>query len=97
MAYLPTEAIGSIPRTAALIQAQRAYDAGALDAQALERVADDAVRETLAAFEATGSPIISDGEQRKFHNFATYPAEGQPNFDLQDATSTRFLPPSFAA
>ncbi len=30
-------------------------------------------------FEATGSPVISDGEQRKHHNFLTYSVQGLPN------------------
>jgi hypothetical protein len=29
--------------------------------------------------ESTGSPVITDGEQRKYHNFATYCVEGLPN------------------
>jgi 5-methyltetrahydropteroyltriglutamate--homocysteine methyltransferase len=77
---LPTEAIGSIPRTAALMDAQRRFDAGELDDAALETFFDEAVRETLRELEATGSPIISDGEQRKTHGFATYCVERQANF-----------------
>jgi 5-methyltetrahydropteroyltriglutamate--homocysteine methyltransferase len=38
------------------------------------------VRATLAQFEATGSPVITDGEQRKNHNFANYCVHGLPNF-----------------
>jgi 5-methyltetrahydropteroyltriglutamate--homocysteine methyltransferase len=30
-------------------------------------------------FEATGSPVITDGEQRKYHNFWTYCVHGLPN------------------
>jgi 5-methyltetrahydropteroyltriglutamate--homocysteine methyltransferase len=30
-------------------------------------------------FEATGSPVITDGEQRKYHNFWSYSVEGLPN------------------
>jgi 5-methyltetrahydropteroyltriglutamate--homocysteine methyltransferase len=30
-------------------------------------------------FEATDSPVITDGEQRKYHNFWTYPVDGLPN------------------
>jgi hypothetical protein len=29
--------------------------------------------------EATGSPVITDGEQRKYHNFWTYCVQGLPN------------------
>jgi 5-methyltetrahydropteroyltriglutamate--homocysteine methyltransferase len=31
--------------------------------------------------EATGSPVITDGEQRKYHNFLTYCVHGLPNMD----------------
>jgi 5-methyltetrahydropteroyltriglutamate--homocysteine methyltransferase len=40
---------------------------------------DEAIRETIRQFEATGSPVITDGEQRKYHNFWTYCVEGLPN------------------
>jgi hypothetical protein len=33
----------------------------------------------IARFEATGSPVITDGEQRKYHNFLTYCVHGLPN------------------
>ena len=33
----------------------------------------------LQQFEATGSPVITDGEQRKYHNFWTYCVHGLPN------------------
>jgi 5-methyltetrahydropteroyltriglutamate--homocysteine methyltransferase len=33
----------------------------------------------VARFESTGSPVITDGEQRKFHNFWTYSVEGAQN------------------
>jgi methionine synthase II (cobalamin-independent) len=41
----------------------------------LEALYADAVRDTIASFEATGSPVITDGEQRK-PSFATYPVHG---------------------
>jgi methionine synthase II (cobalamin-independent) len=75
---LPTEPIGSIPRTPALIEAMQAFGAGRISEADLERVGDEAVRETIAAFEATGSPIITDGEQTK-SSFATYPLQGLTN------------------
>ena len=40
---------------------------------------DEAIRDTIEEFEATGSPVITDGEQRKYHNFWTYPVHGLPN------------------
>lgn len=51
---------------------------GSVTEQALEQAYEDAVRDTLSRFEATGSPVITDGEQRK-SSFATYPLEGLTN------------------
>jgi 5-methyltetrahydropteroyltriglutamate--homocysteine methyltransferase len=73
---IPTEPIGSIPRPLALIRALEAY--GGDDAR-LQPMYAAAVRDTVAAFEATGSPVVTDGEQRKYHNFWTYSVEGLPN------------------
>jgi 5-methyltetrahydropteroyltriglutamate--homocysteine methyltransferase len=73
---IPTEPIGSIPRPVKLIEAVAAR--GGTD-PALEPLYDEAVRDTLARFEATGSPVITDGEQRKYHNFWTYAVEGASN------------------
>ena len=74
---IPTEPIGSIPRPLALIDALKpgAKSAGAH----LDALYDDAIRDTVSQFEATGSPVITDGEQRKYHNFLTYSVEGSPN------------------
>lgn len=72
---IPTEPIGSIPRPPELIQALRDFAAGRIDRAQLEAVGARAVRDTVAAFEATGSPVITDGEQTK-PSFATYPIDG---------------------
>ncbi|MBQ5947047.1 5-methyltetrahydropteroyltriglutamate--homocysteine methyltransferase [Massilia sp. ST3] len=92
---IPTEPIGSIPRPPALIAALReaagrSRRAGAADVQAepqpealvdalLDALLDDAVRATIAEFEAAGAPVISDGEQAKVENFWSYPVHGAPN------------------
>ena len=34
---------------------------------------------TIERFEAAGSPVVTDGEQRKYHNFPTYCVHGLPN------------------
>jgi 5-methyltetrahydropteroyltriglutamate--homocysteine methyltransferase len=73
---LPTEPIGSIPRPRALIEAIKSR--GGADPE-LDALYEEAVRETIAHFEATGSPIVTDGEQRKYHNFWTYAVEDLPN------------------
>ena len=77
---IPTEPVGSIPRPPELIEAIAEHRAGQIDDARLEALYDAAVRDTVARFEATGSPVISDGEQRKNHNFATYCVDGLSNF-----------------
>jgi 5-methyltetrahydropteroyltriglutamate--homocysteine methyltransferase len=72
---IPTEPIGSIPRPAELIEAGADLAAGRITAQAYAAIADKAVRETIEQFEATGSPVITDGEQSK-PSFVTYPIDG---------------------
>ena len=74
---IPTEPIGSIPRPLRLIEAIASADS-ATD-PSLEPLYDEAVRDTIARFEATGSPVVTDGEQRKYHNFWTYSVHGLPN------------------
>jgi 5-methyltetrahydropteroyltriglutamate--homocysteine methyltransferase len=73
---IPTEPIGSIPRPLDLIE--RAAQ-GADDDPALALLYEHAVRDTIERFEATGSPVVTDGEQRKYHNFATYCVHGLAN------------------
>ncbi len=75
---LPTEPIGSIPRPKELVEAMQAYEKGRLDRSELDEMYDQAVRQTIAEFEATGSPVITDGEQTK-PSFATYPIHGLDN------------------
>jgi 5-methyltetrahydropteroyltriglutamate--homocysteine methyltransferase len=75
---LPTEPIGSIPRPRALIEAMQGAAAGGVAPERLEALFDDAVGDTIRRFEETGSPIITDGEQRK-PSFATYPIHGATN------------------
>jgi 5-methyltetrahydropteroyltriglutamate--homocysteine methyltransferase len=73
---IPTEPIGSIPRPLRLVQALASGDG--TDPK-LDPIYDEAIRDTIERFEATGSPVISDGEQRKYHNFWTYGVHGLPN------------------
>jgi len=74
---IPTEPIGSIPRPLQLIEAVAAL--GGDGDPKLEPLYDQAIRDTIERFEATGSPVITDGEQRKYHNFWTYSVHGLPN------------------
>lgn len=74
---IPTEPIGSIPRPLALIQS--IANAGDFEAPELDPLYEEALRDTIREFEATGSPVITDGEQRKYHNFWTYSVHGLAN------------------
>ena len=60
---IPTEPIGSIPRPRGLIEALGTIDS--TDPQ-LEPVYEAAIQDTNERFEATGSPVITDGEQSLF-------------------------------
>ena len=75
---LPTEPIGSIPRPQQLIDGMRAFGEGRIAAGALDALFEAAVADTIRRFEETGSPVITDGEQRK-PSFATYPVHGLKN------------------
>ena len=69
---IPTEPVGSLPRPAKLQEAYAKFDAGEIGESDLEKLQEAAVKDSIERFEATGSPIISDGEQR-WSSFATYP------------------------
>src|SRR6202166_939643 len=75
---IPTEPIGSIPRTADLLAAMRAHAAGRISAEQLKIAEESALRDTISRLEETGSPVITDGEQTK-PSFATYPLSGLRN------------------
>ncbi|HEY7736090.1 MAG TPA: cobalamin-independent methionine synthase II family protein [Candidatus Limnocylindrales bacterium] len=74
---LPTEPIGSIPRPGALQEGMQAAAEGRISAEELKVLFDDAVADTVRRFDETGSPVVTDGEQRK-PSFATYPVAGLP-------------------
>jgi 5-methyltetrahydropteroyltriglutamate--homocysteine methyltransferase len=75
---IPTEPIGSIPRTADLLAAMRAHAAGQISGEQLKTAEESALCDTILRLEETGSPIITDGEQTK-PSFATYPLSGLGN------------------
>ena len=75
---IPSELIGSIPRSPLLLRAVQASHAGPGSADELDKAYDMAVRYTVAELEQTGSPVITDGEQTK-PSFATYPLTGLEN------------------
>ena len=73
---IPTEPIGSIPRPPELIEA---LERKSPDDPSVIPLYESAIRDTIARFEATGSPVVTDGEQQKYHNFWTYPVHGLSN------------------
>ncbi|MGH7456950.1 MAG: 5-methyltetrahydropteroyltriglutamate--homocysteine methyltransferase, partial [bacterium] len=82
---IPTEPIGSIPRPPALIEGMQAFQAGRLSQKELEALYNAAILNTIQLFEATGSPVITDGEQTK-PSFATYPIHGLANLASDGVT-----------
>ena len=75
---IPTEPVGSVPRSPELQAAMVANAEGTLADDVLEEHFDAAVADTIGRLEAAGSPVVTDGEQTK-SSFATYPLEGMSN------------------
>ncbi|CAF4683343.1 unnamed protein product [Rotaria sp. Silwood2] len=69
---IPSEQIGSIPRPDELIAAQQSYRYGMISRNQLNILREKAIHTTIQQLEATGSKIITDGEQIK-PSFLTYP------------------------
>src|SRR5260370_16857339 len=72
---IPTEPIGSIPRPLELVEAVRQLASGRISPDTVRSLYERAIRDTIQRFEATGSPVITDGEQSK-PSFVTYPIDG---------------------
>ena len=72
---IPTEPIGSIPRPPELVEAMRQLASGRISTDTLRPLYEQATRDTIQRFEATGSPVITDGEQSK-PSFVSYPIHG---------------------
>jgi hypothetical protein len=69
-----SEPIASILRPVQLIEAA---------ARGQDPNADPRYEDTVQRFEATGSPVITDREQERYHNFWTYSVHGLSNTDPQ--------------
>jgi 5-methyltetrahydropteroyltriglutamate--homocysteine methyltransferase len=61
----PTEPIGGIPRPVAPIERVKKGDS---EDRKLAPLYDAAVQDTIERFAGAGSPVVTDGEQRKHHN-----------------------------
>jgi 5-methyltetrahydropteroyltriglutamate--homocysteine methyltransferase len=82
---IPTEPIGSVPRPPELLAAMRARAARQISDEQFHAAEESALRDTISRFEATGSPVITDGEQSK-PSFATYPLVGLENLAADGVT-----------
>jgi 5-methyltetrahydropteroyltriglutamate--homocysteine methyltransferase len=78
MMAIPTESVGSIPRPVEVLEGWEDFEAGRISRERLERLLEEAVHTTIGELEATGSPVVTDGEQSK-PSFATYPLQGLAN------------------
>jgi 5-methyltetrahydropteroyltriglutamate--homocysteine methyltransferase len=72
---IPSEPIGSIPRSPELLAVMAAHDSGEIGDADLAAAQDQAVADTIRRLEELGSPVVTDGEQAK-PSFATYPIAG---------------------
>jgi 5-methyltetrahydropteroyltriglutamate--homocysteine methyltransferase len=61
------------------------HEQGSLSEEEFASICLEAVRDTIEQFEATGSPVITDGEQTK-PSFATYPIHGLSNLSPRGVT-----------
>jgi methionine synthase II (cobalamin-independent) len=68
---IPTELVGSLPRPMKLQEAYADYDEGKIEFDQLQAGQDEAAADSIRRLEATGEPIVTDGEQRE-SSFATY-------------------------
>jgi 5-methyltetrahydropteroyltriglutamate--homocysteine methyltransferase len=85
---IPTEPIGSIPRPPELVEGMRQLASGRISQDRVRSLSEAAIRDTIQRFEATGSPVITDGEQSK-PSFVSYPIHGLETL-LSDGVTIRF-------
>jgi len=69
---IPTELVGSLPRPMKLQEAYQQLDDGEISFEELERLQEEAAKDSIQRLEQTGETYVTDGEQRE-SSFATYP------------------------
>ena len=62
-----------------LITSRESRKADSEDPETDRLYTEEATRYTIERLEAAGSPVVTDDEQRRYHNFATYCVYGLPN------------------
>ena len=67
LAKIRTDVVGSLLRPAGLKEARTRFDDGAITADALRAIEDEAVREAVRLQEAAGLDVITDGEMRRLN------------------------------
>ena len=65
--FIRTDVVGSLLRPEAVKAARVQFDEGKIDAAALRRIEDDAVREAVKLQESVGLDVVSDGEMRRLN------------------------------
>ena len=68
---IPTELVGSLPRPETLQNGYQDLDDGKITFADLQVMQDEAAEDSIKRLEATGEPVVTDGEQRE-SSFATY-------------------------
>ena len=69
---IPTEIVGSLPRPRKLQDAYEDLDQGKITFEDLQKLQDEAAKDSIQRLEQTGEKYVNDGEQRE-SSFATYP------------------------
>jgi methionine synthase II (cobalamin-independent) len=69
---IPTEVVGSLPRPRKLQDAYEDLDQGKIEFAELQKLQDEAAKDSIKRLEETGENYVTDGEQRE-SSFATYP------------------------
>ena len=79
-----TDVVGSMLRPRALLEARDALAAGTISPVEFKRVEDEAVDEAVAAQEAAGLEVVTDGEMRRtsFQSQLTEAVEGFANVGI---------------
>ncbi len=69
---IPTETVGSLPRPRKLQDAYEELDQGKIELSDLQKLQEEAAKDSIQRLEQTGEIYVNDGEQRE-SSFATYP------------------------
>jgi len=69
---IPTETVGSLPRPLELQEAYEDLDQGKIQLEDLQKLQEEAAKDSIQRLEQTGETYVNDGEQRE-SSFATYP------------------------